>query len=1026
MPRNKSQQENTAATPEELNHMEWQQTRHDKIERFRKRLKWYHYAAIIVLILLALPFIVWHFIPTHQMNVIVLDKTIQSYADDEHIIKENVYRKHQGLFWIMNQQRYVKSDGFAYDYKMDYYGPMLDEEGGYDHSVELSDCTVKPDMVVLADAYGMGNDTFGRYNGSTPLNGGISDDDMSYISYAYESGAPIVGEATLFSSTLSDSVRSQLMNLFGVKPTKWIGRYLFDLQDFTDVPDWAPPMYEQQEGVEWRFSGPGILLVSNDGKIIILEQNKDFNSKNLLQISINEDYKNEFSGCDKCNFYNWFELIEPNYGTENIATFSFDLNATGMEKIKEVSKTPNFCAITRKQEEGYAPTYFFSGDFNDYVNGERFEKFLFADWLFRFFSYDRQGDISNFFWRFYTPLMNHILRDTASEEYSEEAAEHKEVSRVNEGSFQVLEEEKWRDLRLKAMAINAQEPGENKYSRDFAFYENLINEAGDLGVNCIEAKTLLPPEFYTAVSRYNKNHNRPIYILQCVDPPEGTDPADYLTEEGLTKWKAAVTTTIKALHGETSAEGTLLGNVSYFIDVSEYVLGVTIDPQLTSENLKKIGNLASYSYDGEYAISSTGASGFSAFLYDAAQSVSFDNYGYYTPVAIRTELEMVKGTALSADNAYTLGDIAVDDCSDYWFNDIAVNGELIGRSGGKSDTVYKKYKNVFTTVNRAAAPALFTGISFSDNNKSPELDAVTENNQGTSIVEALTASEESETLGASIYDLNDNWAACSKKMSFYTTGEGESYLWHNTCDPEQMTGIIAEESVMPKTPGLVLSDDDIVQTVSMYNDAGYMYITLQLLDELDYKENAMFIGLDTYQRNDGEYFYAKDYTPNSLSGMEFSLRFDGKQKAALYVMKSYDRSKGSAVTKQSYTGEYDKVADLTYGGFNSGDNQFYQTGSTIYIRLPWTWLNVADPSRLLVINDAAFSGEYAKTVTTNGAIVSVMIGARQDGDLISAFPETKHDPGYKTFSWKKWEEVDYTSRHKESYDILKAYYAGLS
>ena len=1026
MPQDSIQQKKTAATPEEKKHRGWQSIRRSKIRKFRKRLKWYHYAAFLVVLLLALPFIIWHLTPKKTLNVVILDKTILSYADDENIIKENVYRKHQGLSWILDQKRYVKEDGTAYDYKTDYYGPVLDEEGSYDHTVNISESTVKPDMVVLSDAYGMGNDTFGRYNGSTPLNSGITDDDMSYISYAYESGATIIGEATLFSSNLSDSVRGQLMSLFGVKPTKWIGRYLFDLEDFTDVPDWAPPMYEQQEGVEWRFTGPGILLVSEDGKIIVLEQNTDFNTKNLLRISINEDYKKEFSGCEKCNFYNWFELIEPNYGTENIATFSFDLNATGMEKIKDVSKSPNFCAITRKQEKGYAPAYFFAGDCNDYVNGKRFEKFIFADWLYRFFSYDRQGDISNFFWRFYTPLMNHILSDTSSETYVEQAKEHQEVSRVTDGNFQVLEDDKWHGIGLKAMAINAQEPGKESYSRDFTFYENLIAEAGELGVNCIEAKALLPPEFYTAVSRYNKNHSQPIYILQSVSPPEELLPADYLTEEGLAQWNDSITITIKALHGDVSAEGVLLGKATYFTDVSEYVLGVTIDPQLSSQNVKKISGLSSYSYEGAYAKKNTGVSGFAAYLYDAAQSVSYDTYGYYTPIAIRSQAEMVKGVTSAADNAYTLDAIAVSDCANYWFNEVAVDSEKIGKSGTKTDTIYTKYKKIFTQVNAAASPALITGVSFSNVNAVLEQDAVTESDQGTAIVEALNASADCGMLGTVIYDLNDNWAACSEDMSFYTAAGSSSHLWHNTCDAEQMTGVIAEDSVMPETPGLVLSDDDIVQAVSMYSDAGYMYITLQLLYELDYKENALFIGLDTYQRNDGEYYYAKDFTPNSLSGMEFSLRFDGKQDAALYVMQSYDRSKGSAVTKESYTGKFNKVADLTYGGFNVGDNQFYQTGSTIYIRLPWTWLNVADPAKTLVINDDSFSGDTAKTVTTNGTLVSIMIGERKEGDMISAFPVDKHDPGYKVFAWKKWEKVEYTSRHKESYDILKAYYAGAS
>ena len=1028
MPQDNSEKNNnTPMTAEEKDFEGHQRVRASKLQKFRKRLKWYHYVAIIVLILLILPFVIWHLLPKHELNVSILDKTVLSYSNDEKIIKENVYRKHQGLEWILNQQRYVKPDGTKYDYKTDYYGPMLDEEGAYDHTVNLGDSTERPDMIYLSDAYGLGNDTFGHYNGSSPLDGGISDDDMSYVSFAYESGAPIIGEATLFSSPLSDSVRSQLMTMFGVKPTKWIGRYLFDLEDFTDVPDWAPPMYEQQEGVEWRFTGPGILLVSNDGEIIILEQNTDFNSKNLLQIYINEEYKKEFGSCGKCNFYNWFELIEPNYGTEEIATFYFDLNATGMEKIKDVSRTPYFCAITRKQEKGYAPAYYFSGDCNDYVSGKRYGDFVFSDWLFRFFSYDRQGDISNFFWRFYTPLMNRILSETKSTVYTEEAEEHQEVTRVNGGSFQILEDEKWRSISLKSTAINAQEPGKDSYSRDFTFYENLINEAGELGANCIEAKALLPPEFYTAVSRYNKNHDRPIYILQTVTAPEGTEIADYLTDDGLAQWKYAITSTIKALHGEGSAEGVLLGKASYFIDVSAYVLGVTVDPELSSDNIKKIKGLSSYSYEGEHTKKNTGANGFAAYLYDTAQSFSYDTYGYYTPVAVRSEMGMVKGLSfVKDDNAYLFDGIAVDDCEDYYFNDIAVDSKLVSGIGDKKDSTGTKYKKAFTEVNQKAAPALATGVSFSNINAVFGQDAVSESDQGMNIVDVLTCARDSELLGATVYDLNDSWAENTEEMKFYTAGESNSYLWHNTCDAKQMTGVIAEDSVMPETPGLMLSDDDIVQVVSLYSDAGYMYITLQLLEELDYKTYAMFIGLDTYQRNDGEYYYAKDFTPNSLSGMEFTLRFESKQDAALYVMRDYDRNKGSAATKERYTGDYDKVADLTYGGFNVGDNQFYQTGSTIYIRLPWNWLNVADPSKKLVINDDDFDGEYAKTVTTNGVLSSVMIGERKEGDLISAFPEDKHDPGYKVFMWEKWEKVEYTSRHKESYEILKNYFAELS
>lgn len=1018
----------TPATPEEQAFQEHQQAREGKVKKFRKRFKWYHILMAVIVLAIILLFVIWHCLPKKVLNVAIMDKTVLSYADDENIIKENVYRKHQGLYWILHQQRYVKSDGEYYDYKKDYFGPQLDEEGNFDGDTLLKDADSTPDLLYLSDAYGMGNDTFGYYNGGTPLNGGISEDDMSYISFAHESGAPIVAEAAFFSTPLSDSVRAQLIALTGVNPTKWIGRYLVDLEDFTDVPDWAPPMYEQQEGVEWRFTGPGILLVSSDGKIIILEQNTDFITQNLLKIYINEEYRKEFSGVDTCNFYNWFELVEPNYGVEQIATFEFDLNATGMEKIKDISKTPRFCAIARKQEEGYAPVYYLAGDCNDYVSGNRYSEFLFSNLFFKFLSYDRQGDISNFYWRFYNPFIMHILSATESREYgdAQQNSEHKEVSRINEGGFQVLEDEKWRGMNLKAAALNAQEPGKETYSRDFTYYENLINSAGDLGVNCLVAKDLYPPEFYAAVSRYNKNpDNNKIMILQRVKTPDGLAASEYLTDEGLEKWKESVTAAVKALHGDGHARGEKLGEATYFIDVSEYVLGVCIDPALTSDNVGDMSKLSAYSYSGDYVKDASGVRGFAAYLYDTAQAVSYESYDYYTPVSVTGHMEMIKGmTDVKDKNAYVFDDLVVNDCEQYYFCDVLLDNEEIDLSGSSSDSVYTKYTKVFNELDRRTSPVLASGLSFSDVNAVYGQEAVSEAEQGEGITEALRAAKDSGIIGATVYDLNDDWSDTGSDMQFFTGSSSNSYLWHNTCDAAQTTGVIAMDSVMPETPGLVLSDDDLAQAVSISCDAGYLYITLQLLEEIDYKENAMFIGLDTFQRNDGEYFYAKDFTANSLSGMEYALRFDGKQEATLNVIRSYDRSRGSAYTQERYSGDYNKVAKLTYGGFTSGDTQFYQTGSTIYIRLPWTWLNVADPSRKLVINDDSFTGEAAKTVTTNGILASVMIGERKEGDLMYAFPENKHDPGYKVFKWDKWETTEYHTRNKESFDILKQYFLG--
>ena len=94
-------------TPEEKAFEEQQETRQRKVRPFVKRLKWYHIVAAVIVIFLVLLFGIWHLIPKKTMNVAVLDKTVLAYADDENIVKHTVYRKHQGFYWILHQQRYV-------------------------------------------------------------------------------------------------------------------------------------------------------------------------------------------------------------------------------------------------------------------------------------------------------------------------------------------------------------------------------------------------------------------------------------------------------------------------------------------------------------------------------------------------------------------------------------------------------------------------------------------------------------------------------------------------------------------------------------------------------------------------------------------------------------------------------------------------------------------------------------------------------------------------------------------------------
>ena len=253
-------------------------------------LKPYFIIPLCLIALVAFSFIFWYLTPKRQLSVVVVDKTVPATAADSWSYLDDVsnnYRKHIGLYWIMDYLKIINPDtNNYYDHTEDYFGPKLDESNRIVSSNSLAELNEIPDLLYLSDTYGV----------EIYEDHGITTDEMNMISLCHSSGSVVIGEQDILTTATSSGVRSELENLFGISSTGWVGRYIYDLQDLTDVPYWAPDMWRAKYGQEWNCSGAGILLVSSSGDILVLEEKTDFESKNLFSISITEEYKNEFGG----------------------------------------------------------------------------------------------------------------------------------------------------------------------------------------------------------------------------------------------------------------------------------------------------------------------------------------------------------------------------------------------------------------------------------------------------------------------------------------------------------------------------------------------------------------------------------------------------------------------------------------------------------------------------------------------------------------------------------------------------------
>ena len=109
------------------------------------------------------------------------------------------------------------------------------------------------------------------------------------------------------------------------------------------------------------------------------------------------------------------------------------------------------------------------------------------------------------------------------------------------------------------------------------------------------------------------------------------------------------------------------------------------------------------------------------------------------------------------------------------------------------------------------------------------------------------------------------------------------------------------------------------------------------------------------------------------------------------------------------------------GAFDEAGNLWNIEGNRISLRLPWTYLNVSDPSSLRVLQDSRtgyFNGDRdaLKTTVTDGFIVDSIVWDRERSRTSGGIAI---DPA-KPFIWEGWEIAPpYREKLKKSYYILK-------
>ncbi len=357
---------------------------------------------LLFLLIILSPVLLWISEENKELNVLVLDNTVP----------DTKYREHRGLFWILNNEKYVL-EGKNYNKKIDYYGffPLKDKK----YEIKKVPFNLENiDVIYLADSYGVYEKEFYEENiegsRSKLIYGGMYKDDLAAIQSYLKDDVTLIAEFNIFGSPTLEDTKLKLYEILKVEWSGWIGRYFYDLSEGVEVPVWAVNNWQAQNRAVWKFSGPGFIFADENDHIVVLEQKKDITSKGCV-MRYTEEGKKYFGINEDIRYNYWFDIVKPKDGAIVYSSFLLDLTDSGRQKLEEKEIPLSFPAVIYSTNEDYT-SYYFAGDFID-IDTVPYVHWIKGYDLFSKWTSSNQDEFENkgFFWHGYVPMLKKILFD---------------------------------------------------------------------------------------------------------------------------------------------------------------------------------------------------------------------------------------------------------------------------------------------------------------------------------------------------------------------------------------------------------------------------------------------------------------------------------------------------------------------------------------------------------------------------------------------------------------------------------------
>ena len=1005
--------------------------------------------SLCLLVLILIPFIIWHTQPFKECRISVIDNT----ASDET----------NGTVFLLNHLKY-KNQSSAPNQLPNNYDDY--------------------EVIYFADNYG-GLEEKDWYN---ILNRFLKQDKSLFVA-EYNSIAPLTNR----------EVSESITNYLGVNRSGWTGRYFdeLDTNKNDEIPQWLIESFADS----WNYSGQGFVLVNEiESKVLVLET-----SKHVLDGGINVSFTKEgedFFGLNKStNYNNWFDIVSPKYGSTVLANYNWNLTEKGKELLEENGIPAEFAAVV-ENNRGYRISYYFAGDYSNINRLPRLYKFIGLQKLYGFL--EKNAD-SAFYWSIYFPMMERVLEHFYSPWEKSISLEYKEKNlydaRIKDNHFQILKDGKWESMIIKGVNLGMGKPGafpgeaaitEEEYYRWFEYI-------GEMNASVIRVYTLHPPGFYNSLLRYNENHDKKLYVMHGVwINEEGlVTSQDAFEENTLEDFQQEMKTITDVIHGNRVVQARP-GHASgiYIADISKYVIAWVLGIEWDSFMVENTNNIHSSigDYNGTY-FETKGAKPFEYWLaqqMDTIAKYEKENYNYLRPISFTNwpTTDILEHPANFQDNEDLVG---VDPNVIYTKEEMDIVGQFasyhvypyypdflnfeekyvnyVDHRGEKNN--YAGYLNHLKSVHRLPILIAEFGIPASrglthENPFGLNQGFMSEKEQGEIVSRLYDDILEENMLGGLIFTWQDEWFKRTWNTMDYDNPDRRPF-WSNSQTNEQQYGILSfdrhkirvdGETSEWQTEPLFYKDRGIMKGLYIDHDERYLYIRL---DYSDVDNGYPLILLDVVPEQ-GNYFISGNSNIKFSNGVDFLIDMN-KQEPRILIDKYYDfftymyayqlklmekpklaSQDNSGIFSQihyvlslEYTTDDGKVL-MPFGSYETGrlregnanpDSKDYDSLADfcvnaeggLELRIPWLLIQSKDPSKKEFIGNICQDGIEASKFVDEIYIGALYVDDK--GTVLDSFPGIENNVlnELNAYSWDNWDIPEYKERLKQSYYIIQDLFA---